>query len=105
MAEVPIMTVLTTARERTLARELQILARERLLQSLNAIAHCHDDEAVNFVALDELLIVPLESADPKLLRDGYLLLRDTRRPPRPIRLLLLNRVAEMRRLLKSTDLP
>ena len=51
------------------------------------------------------MIARLESADPRLVRDAYVQLRDDRPILRPIRLLLLRRYGELRGLLRSRDLP
>ena len=99
------MTLLSTPRGRILAIELQKLAQERLTQSLDAVAHAAPSDPPSPTALDELLIARLDAADPRLIRDAYVQLRDDRPILRPIRLLLVRRYGELRQLLRSRDLP
>jgi hypothetical protein len=93
------MSLIAHPRSIELARGLQELSRERLSQTLDAIAGCKPNAEPSATAFDELLIVPFDRIDPRLVRDAHVQLRDGRRPPRPIRLLLLRRAAEIRELL------
>ena len=99
------MTVLNTPRGRELTDKLRSLAGERLKQTLDAVCHCDADDAPDSLALDHLLTAKLTDIDPRLARDAFERLRDSRPIERPIRLLLLRRVAELRRLLRSRELP
>lgn len=99
------MTLLSTARGRELARELRDLAGERLNEALAALARCSPRAPASPTALEELLTARLADVDPRLSRDAHVHIGGPNPVPRPIRLLLVARLGELRRFLLSRALP